>query len=191
MTAEKKSNWARNIALIIVVIALGAAIGWKANELSEKAAALEREGYGTEASTNPMQGFRLRDDYSPVEDARRSRLDTEIYYARQEADDWTTRFLAYVVGVLGLSGLIFFIIPMIEKALTTPRREDFSDFTELGRKTKAGFTAAASSFNKAIPRQPTVGGLSTADELRKWEELRKEGLVTDEEYKKMRDKLVG
>ena len=191
MAAEKKTNWARNIALIVVVIALGAAIGWKANELSEKAAALERVGYGTEDSTNPMQGFRLRDEYSPVADARRSRLDAEIYYARQEADDWTIRFIAYVVGVLGLAGLIFFVIPMIEKALTTPRREDFSDFTELGRKTKAGFTAAASSFNKVIPRQPTVGGLSSADELRKWEALRKEGLVTDEEYKKMRDKLVG
>lgn len=191
MAAEKKTNWARNIALIVVVIALGAAIGWKANELSEKAAALERVGYGAEGSTNPMQDFRLRDEYSPVADARRSRLDAEIYYARQEADDWTIRFIAYVVGVLGLAGLIFFVIPMIEKALTTPRREDFSDFTELGRKTKAGFTAAASSFNKAIPRQPTVGGLSSADELRKWEELRKEGLVTDEEYKKMRDKLVG
>ncbi|MEN5363879.1 SHOCT domain-containing protein [Brevundimonas intermedia] len=194
MAADKKTNWARNIALIVVAIIIGAAIGWKANELSEKAAALEREGHAAELSTNTGQGFRLSDEYSQNEDARNARLNMEIFAARQEADDWAMRFIAYVGGVILLSGLIFVVAPSLERAAhkrPAPQREDFTELTELGRKTKAGITAAASSINKAIPRQPTVGGLSTADELRKWEELRKEGLITDTEFRKMRDKLVG
>lgn len=188
MTAEKKSNWARNIALIVLAIIIGAAIGWKSNELSEKVAALERERYGVEGSTSTEQGFRLSVG-SPETDARSARLNMEIFSARQEADDWAIRFIVYVGSVFLLGGLIFVVVPSIER--TVPRREDFTDFTELGRKTKAGLSAAASSINKAIPRQPTVGGLSTADELLKWEKLRKEGLVTDDEFKRMRDKLVG
>lgn len=189
MAVGKKSSTARTIALIVVAIAIGVGIGWKANDLSEKVAVLEGERALEVAATNPEQG--LFRDYSAVSDARLSRLDSEIFDARQKADDWILGLIAYVAGAIGLAGMIFLVIPAIEKALTTPRREDLADFTELGRQTKAALTAATTSIKKAIPRQPTVSGLSTADELRKWEELRKDGLVTDEEYKKMRNKLVG
>ncbi|MGX8273041.1 SHOCT domain-containing protein [Brevundimonas diminuta] len=44
-----------------------------------------------------------------------------------------------------------------------------------------------------MPRQPTVGGgrQSTADELRKWASLRDDGLISQEEFAQMREKLLG
>lgn len=189
MTAGKKTNWARIIAFTVVAIIVGALIGWKAYDLSETAAALEPQRHAADGSTVGWQGFSLKNDYSPLDDAHSARLSIERYGAQEDARNWRSGFIAYIVGVVLLGGVIFVVVPSIERA--APRREDLTDFRELGMRTKARLTAAASSINKAIPRQPTVGGLSTADELRKWESLRKEGLITDEEYQKMRDKLVG
>ncbi|RZJ41475.1 MAG: hypothetical protein EON87_15940 [Brevundimonas sp.] len=190
MATKKEFNWAGVFAYIVVAIAVGCAIGWKFNELSEKAASLERERLAFQTPVHSGQGFHLSEYYSPVEDARRARLDSKIFYARQEADDWAARLLVYIGAAILLAGVIFIVTPLIG-SYEPRRREDFVELTELGRKTKDRLNAAGSSIGRIMPRQPTVGGLSTADELRKWEELRKEGLVTDEEFKKTRDKLVG
>ncbi|MGU3455576.1 SHOCT domain-containing protein [Brevundimonas sp. M1A4_2e] len=189
MAAEKKSNWARNVVLVVIAITIGAIIGSKVYEISKTVDALEVALYGPAKTASTAHGFQLRDDYSPVEDARRSHLQSLVSFEQERLTNWAGGFIAYVIGALLFLTFLIFVSPRYY--IGSPRLEDYEAFFDIGRKAGAKVTTAASSVKRAIPRQPTVAGLSAADELRKWEELRKEGLVTDEEFKRMRDKLVG
>lgn len=192
MAAEKNFSTATIIAVIVLAIAIALPIGWQANDAAGKVAVLENErSVVASAPRSGFDAFGNNGNDQAVSDARIGYLDNQISYAREVADSWAIGFFIYVFGVVALALIVGFIIPALPKP--APRREDFSEFTELGRDVKSGIRAAAKSIKKAMPRQPTIGGgrLSSADELRKWTELRKEGLVSEEEFQKMRDKLVG
>jgi len=195
MFTEKKS-FLPSLLLVVVVIAVGAGIGWRANSLSEALTALEMR---RDSIANVPQPSFLENNYDPVLDARRSRLDNEIYDAQRKSDDWLMGFIVYASVALAIALLRIIAVPILRRSYQSmmerhdARRDEPSELYELGRSVKSGLTAAAITINKAIPRQPTtgLGRLSTADELRKWSDLRDEGLVTEEEFQKMRDKLVG
>lgn len=119
--------------------------------------------------------------------------------AQQAADDWFAILMLYA-GFFSFVGVMrFLVVPILRRNMerVAAEREAKGDYGidpyEVGRSVRSGLVAAATSINKAIPRQPTTGGgrHSTADELRKWSDLRDEGVVTEEEFQKMRDKLVG
>lgn len=194
MTTEKKSI-TRTILIVLVVVGIGAGIAWRWYGLAERAEVLD-----VQASADTWRGFRLQDSYDPVEAAvYRGRRDNEIWHAQQAADDWFA-ILSLYVGFFSLVGIMrFLVVPTLSRKMERERAEreakgDYGiDPSEVVRSVSSGLAAAATSIKKAIPRQPTTGGgrHSTADELRKWADLRDEGLVTEEEFQKMRDKLVG
>lgn len=193
MTTENKS-FTRTILVVLLVVGIGAGIAWRWYGLAERAEALN-----VQASTDTWQGFRLQGAYDPVGNAHQVRRNNEMWDAQQAADDWFA-ILSLYVGFFSLLGVVrFLVVPVLRRNMerVAAEREARGDYGidpyEVGRSVRLGLAAAATSMNKAIPRQPTTGGgrHSTADELRKWADLRDEGLVTEEEFQKMRDKLVG
>ncbi|WP_183253686.1 hypothetical protein [Brevundimonas basaltis] len=124
--------------------------------------------------------------------ATRNTLRREVF----QADDATRRWL----DALSVYAVLFAALLAIAAVVYLARGIRFEAARKAEADREAGvepltmrIARAASEIKRAIPRQPTLAGgrLSTADELRKWTALREEGLVSEEEFLKMREKLLG
>lgn len=121
-----------------------------------------------------------------------NRLESEIYNAERATDQWTSALVGFVLLIIALSAIVA-VVSMISAAIEEAERRLAERRLRDPESLLSKMKNAASEVGKALPRQPTIGGgrHSTADELRKWTALRDEGLISDEEFSKMRQKLLG
>lgn len=112
--------------------------------------------------------------------------------SRDTADLWMNIFLGYI-ALVGAMLCIFVLAAFVAQMIRRIEQSVTIDPIAIGDGLAKQVNSAKAAINKGLPRQPTtgLGRLSTADELRKWVDMRNEGLVTEEEFQKMREKLVG
>lgn len=170
-----------------VVLLIGAAIsGSKLLQLNSRLAEIDAQlPAGSQFAINitgePLPYAELR--------AQRYAVLEERYDAQNALDIWLR-----ILGIFAFICVLAWVITIVDRALReaqAARRQRIEANEDVPF--SAHVTSAAEAIGKVLPRQPTVGknGLSTADELRKWNSLKDEGLVTEEEFQKMREKLLG
>lgn len=175
-------------AVISVLLAGGLGLGGMAlrshlsiTEIREELAAAEAQA----TRRNFAEEFQF--GYVPdVGRADRERLRSELWKASTEAENWVIALSVYLTLLIG--GGLCLLAGVVAWKLFRALLKHLHP-TALAPK----LSSAAHAFTSSMPRPPTVGGgrQSTADELRKWASLRDDGLISQEEFAQMREKLLG
>lgn len=107
--------------------------------------------------------------------------------------------LMETLALIGLGGIVFSVSILFLIALerawseSQARREEAARVS--GVRLRAGLEKVKMMGEKAVDsagRKPLArSGVSLADELRKWDQLRQDGLITQDEFDKIRKDLVG
>lgn len=124
--------------------------------------------------------------------ATRNALRREVFQADEATRRWLDALSIYAVlfaALLAIAAVVHLARGIRDEAVRKAEANREAGVEPLSMR----LARAAGEIKRAIPRQPTLAGgrLSTADELRKWTTLRDEGLVSEEEFLKMREKLLG
>lgn len=175
-------------AAISVLLAGGFGLGGMAFRSHLTTTAIREELAAAEAHA-PRRNFAEEFQFGHVPDAGRAdreRLRSELWTASTEAENWVIALSVYLTLLIG--GGFLLLAGIGARKLFRALRKHLRP-TVLAPK----LSSAAHAFTNSMPRQPTVGGgrQSTADELRKWASLRDDGLISQEEFAQMREKLLG
>lgn len=183
MTEQTRSRGSRLILLAGGLIAIGLILGSVQSHSATEAA--RHQLAEIEARAPPY--YDDRGNMVRPAQYERNRLRSEIYKREHTAGNWLTASGVFA-GVVALFGFLWILADILKRfALRLPLRN--SAGVPVAEKLGSALTAA----KKRLEPGPVVGlgRLSTADELRKWAELHDQGLITDEEFARMRGKLLG
>lgn len=124
--------------------------------------------------------------------SERRRLQGELADAQQATQTWTNFLGGYVI-IAVITGALIATAMLVRDATKGIAHRVAERRASNPEPILSKIAGAADAVSKVLPRQPTMGGgrLSTADELRKWAALKEEGLITEEEFVRMREKLLG
>lgn len=131
------------------------------------------------------------------DEAQRTVLERAGASSRYSRAQWQAQEMADRRDVFAIVAAALLFLPFLIHGLVHAIRRCAQQLEQAGRKAGphlANATAVVIAKSRELSDNKVAisrGNLSTADELRKWADLRSEGLISEEEFIKMRTKILG
>lgn len=185
-----KKPAAKALAILIIAVVIASGLGLGAVLSSQQTEALRDSRAAVSEQVLPYNWMMGASSAPDPARAELNRLDSEIWASEQATDRWVNALGIYVLVVLSVTALFATMVFLRDVIALAERKIAERKAAAEPLSTKIARVADAIDRARA-PKVSLDGGRhSTADELRKWTALRDEGLVSEEEFAKMRSQLL-